>query len=225
MLLNHHIFDLIERAGGYTLNAFPEGAVYLNEEARDINKSASEKLYNNFIDSLLDIIQQSGGETDITSLVTIASDLKETEPIGRIIIDLTDSSTLNLLRDEDEIFIPEKNNNIFIFGEVFNEGSLIYNTGASLDFYLNEASGLKDTADNSAIFVLYPNGRTKQFSRKRNLFASQSQVINIEPGSVIYVPREIDNTLSSRLTAQAYATILGNIGVTLASIAAINNNN
>ena len=225
MVEGENIFDLIERAGGYTLNAFPEGAIYLNEEAKDINKSASEKLYNNFIDGLLNIIQQSGGETDITSLVTIASDLKETEPIGRIIIDLKDSSTLNLLRDKDEIFIPEKNNNIFIFGEVFNEGSLIYNAGASLDFYLNEASGLKDTADNSAIFILYPNGRTKQFSRKRNLFASQSQVINIEPGSVIYVPREIDNTLSSRLTAQAYATILGNIGVTLASISAINNNN
>ena len=225
MVEGENIFDLIERAGGYTLNAFPEGAIYLNEEAKDINKSASEKLYNNFIDGLLNIIQQSGGETDISSLVTIASDIKEIEPIGRIIIDLTDSSTLNLLRDEDEIFIPEKNNNIFIYGEVFNEGSLIYNAGASLDFYLNEASGLKDTADNSAIFILYPNGRTKQFSRKRNLFASQSQVVNIEPGSVIYVPREIDDTLSSRLTAQAYATILGNIGVTLASISAINNNN
>ena len=65
---------------------------------------------------------------------------------------------------------------------------------------------------------------SKQFSRKRSLFATQSQNVLIEPGSVIYVPRKIDSTLSSRLTAQAYATILGNISIALASISSINNN-
>ncbi len=225
MVEGDDIFKLIERAGGYTQNAFPKGAIYLNEDAKLINKEASDKLYNSFIDGLLEIIQKSSGEIDITSLVTIADELKNVEPNGRIIVDLNDDSTLNLIRDKDEIFIPEKNNNVFIYGEVLNEGSLIFKQGANLDFYLEEASGIKDTADSSAIFILYPNGRTKQFSRKRNLFASQSQNIKIEPGSVIYVPRAIDNTLSSRLTAQAYASILGNIGVTLASISAINNNN
>ena len=28
------VFDLIEAAGGYTQNAFPQGAIYLNEEAK-----------------------------------------------------------------------------------------------------------------------------------------------------------------------------------------------
>ena len=108
--------------------------------------------------------------------------------------------------------------------EIANEGSLIYKNGEDLDFYLDEASGLKDSADPSSIYILYPNGRTKQFSRKRNLFANSPDNIIIEPGSVIFVPRKVNNTLSSRLTAQAYASILGNIGVTLASLSAINNN-
>ena len=69
---------------------------------------------------------------------------------------------------------------------------------------------------------MYPNGKTKQFNRKRNLFASKSQEIIIEPGSVIYVPKKVDDTVSSRLTAQAYATILGNISLALASINSIN---
>ena len=225
MVEGENIFNLIERAGGYTQNAFPEGAVYLNKEARLINKAASENLYNAFIDALLEILQQGNVETDVTSIVAIADEIKNVEPNGRIVINLKDDSINTIVRNEDKLFIPEKNNNVFIFGEVLSEGSLIYQKGANLEFYLSEAAGLKDTADNEAIYILYPNGRTKQFSRKRNLFASQSQKIKIEPGSVIYVPRAIDNTLSSRLTAQAYASILGNIGLTLASISAINNNN
>ena len=225
MVEGENIFNLIERAGGYTQNAFPEGAVYLNKEARLINKAASENLYNAFIDALLEILQQGNVETDVTSIVAIADEIKNVEPNGRIVINLKDDSINTIVRNEDKLFIPEKNNNVFIFGEVLSEGSLIYQKGANLEFYLSEAAGLKDTADNEAIYILYPNGRTKQFARKRNLFASQSQEIKIEPGSVIYVPRAIDNTLSSRLTAQAYASILGNIGLTLASISAINNNN
>lgn len=219
------IFDLINKAGGYSKNAFPEGAIYLNEEAKEINKIAAEKLYSNFIDGLLEVIQQSStGQSDISSLVAIANQIKDSDPNGRIIIDLKDDNVETLLRDKDSVYIPEKNNNIFIYGEVYNQGSQLFKQGAKLDYYLEEASGIKDTADESAIYILYPNGRTKKFSRKRNLFAAQSQNINIETGSIIYVPRKIDNTLASRLTAQAYATILGNIGLTLASISTINNN-
>jgi len=220
-----NIFDLIERAGGYTKNAFPEGAIYLNEDAELINKNALDKLYNDFIDGLLEVVQKSGSaDTSVESLVAISDELKNSEPNGRIIIDLKDDSIKNLVRNNDKIYVPEKNNNVFIYGEVLNEGPLLYKRGADLSYYLDEASGLKDSALDDAIYILYPNGRTKQFSRKRSLFAAQAQNIIIEPGSVIYVPRKIDSTLSSRLTAQAYATILGNISIALASISSINKN-
>jgi protein involved in polysaccharide export with SLBB domain len=219
-----NIFDLIERAGGYTQNAFPEGAIYLNEDAEQINKNALDKLYNDFIDSLLEVIQKSStGDSNFQSLVAISNELRDSEPNGRIIIDLKDDSIKNLVRNNDKVYIPEKNNNIFIYGEVLNEGPLLFKDGADLSYYLDEASGLKDSALSDAIYILYPNGRTKQFSRKRNLFAAQPQDVIIEPGSVIYVPRKIDSTISSRLTAQAYATILGNISIALASISSINN--
>lgn len=219
-----NIFDLIERAGGYTQNAFPEGAIYLNEDAKEINKNALDKLYNDFIDSLLEVIQKSGtGDSNFQSLVAISDELRDSEPNGRIIIDLKDDSIRNLVRNNDKVYIPEINNNIFIYGEVLNEGPLLFKNGADLNYYLDEASGLKESALGDAIYILYPNGRTKQFSRKRNLFAAQSQDVIIKPGSVIYVPRKIDSTISSRLTAQAYATILGNISIALASISSINN--
>jgi protein involved in polysaccharide export with SLBB domain len=226
MVEGENIFDLIEKSGGYTLNAFPEGAIYLNDEAKIINENASKKLYDDFIDSLLQIMQSGfNSESDIAPIIAIAEQLKDSTSNGRIIIDLLDDTTKTLIKNNDSLFIPEKNNNIFIYGDITNEGSLIYKKGADLDFYINEASGLKDTADNNAIYILFPNGRTQQFTRKRNIFANQPQKIIIEPGSVIYVPRKVENTLSSRISAQAYASILSSLGVTLASISAINNNN
>ena len=216
------IFDLIESAGGYTQNAFPEGAVYLNEQAAQINANAITKLYDEFTDGLIDILHKSSVEMDITPVIELSQQIKNSTPNGRIIIDLLDDSSQIVVKENDSIFIPEKNSSVFIFGEVLNEGALIYNRGANLEFYLNEASGLKEQANAQSIFIIYPNGQTKQFNRKRNLFASKSQEITIKPGSVIYVPRKIDDTVASRITAQAYATILGNIALAIASVNAIN---
>ena len=222
MTEGQNIFDLIKEAGGYTQNAFPEGAIYLNEEAKKINKNATEKLYDEFIDGLIDILQQSSGEMDITPLITLSQQIKNSTPNGRIIIDLLDDSSQIVVKKNDSIFIPEKNNSVFIFGEVLNEGALIYKRGANLEFYLGEASGLREQANAQSIFIMYPNGQTQLFNRKRNIFASKSQEITIEPGSVIYVPKKVDNSLSSRLTAQAYATILGQVALAVASVNSIN---
>jgi len=222
MIEGQSVFDLIEEAGGYTQNAFPAGAIYLNEEAKTINSNAIEKLYDDFIDGIIGTLQSSGGELDIGPLVSLSQQIKDVEPNGRIIVDLLDDSNELIVRDKDTLIIPEKNNNVFIFGEVLSEGALLFKSGADLEFYLGEASGLKDQANAQSIFIMFPNGTTKQFNRKRNLFASKSQEIIIEPGSVIYVPKKIDDTLSSRLTAQAYATILGNVSLALASINSIN---
>ena len=222
MIEGQSVFDLIEEAGGYTKNAFPAGAIYLNEEAKTINSNAIEKLYDDFIDGRIGTLQSSSGEVDITPLVTLSQQIKDVEPNGRIIVDLFDDSAELLVKDKDTLFIPEKRNNIFIYGEVLSEGALLFKRGADLEFYISEASGLKEQANAQSIYIMYPNGTTKQFNRKRNLFASKSQEIIIEPGSVIYVPKKIDDKLSSRLTAQAYATILGNVSLALASINSIN---
>ena len=46
-------------------------------------------------------------------------------------------------------------------------------------------------------------------------------VVQIYPGSVIYVPRDIDDGYLRRQSIQAYAAILGNIGVSLASLSVL----
>ena len=60
---------------------------------------------------------------------------------------------------------------------------------------------------------------------KKSLFqSSPDSKLILYPGSVIFVPRAIDNSATNRLAAQAYVSILGNIGIALASLSSINNN-
>ena len=45
--------DLIDKAGGYNVNAYPFGAVYLNDNAKEINKRSQEILYKEFLDNII----------------------------------------------------------------------------------------------------------------------------------------------------------------------------
>ncbi len=221
-----NVFDLIDKAGGYSSNAYPYGAVYTNEKAREIREMASEKLYNEFVDSLIGLIEgSSSGELDIAPLISMAQELKNAEPNGRISINLLEEDSIEsnlFVQDKDYLYIPELTNNVFIFGEVSNDGAVAYLEGADLNYYLERSAGIKDSADNDSIYILFPDGTTKQVSKRKNLFANQDVRVQIYPGSVIFVPRRINNSVANRMTAQAYATILGNIGVSLASLSVLN---
>ena len=131
----------------------------------------------------------------------------------------------SIIRDGDKIVIPEKPNHVFIYGEVAFEGAIKFQNFQTLDYYINKSGGLKETANTKGIFVLQPNGITERTFIKKSLFqSSPDNELKLYPGSVIFIPRAIDNTATNRLAAQAYISILSNLGITLASLATINNN-
>lgn len=218
------ILDAITKAGGFTKNAYPFGGIYENENTKDLNKMALEKLYENFLDNLLTINQQSvSSDTDFTSTLELTSILKDAEPSGRVVADFVDVNQTNplLVRDGDKITIPEYVDQVYIYGEVSSEGSAKYSLGNSLQYYLDKKGGLTENADSKGIYVLSPNGETARISLNRNVFQSQAGNVEIFPGSVIFVPRKVDSSNMARMTAQAYATIIGNLGVSLASLSVL----
>lgn len=223
------IFDLLEKSGGFTKNAYPLGAIYENLQAFEINESANELLYNQFLENIILISQRnvSANSSDLSSLLSITKQLKNTDPNGRIVVDIStqDNENTVYLKDGDKLFIPEKIDHIYIYGETSTEGAIKYKEFATVNDYLEKAGGIKGTADESSIFVLHPNGETERYMTKKNIFAnSNKQEVVIYPGSIIFVPRELDDSNLNALKGQAYASILGNLGVALASIASLNNN-
>lgn len=221
------ISDLIEKSGGYTQNAYPFGAIYENKRALLVNKMAKDALYEEFIDNIITVSQKNPTtNTDITPIVELTKNLKNTTPNGRVAIDLLQDDSNNLvMQDGDRLMIPEKPDHVYIYGEVSYEGAQKYDPSKTLDYYLSQSGGLKETADDKAIYVLQPNGNTQRSSIKKSLFQNNpNNKLVIYPGSVIFVPRGIDNSATNRLAAQAYVSILGNLGITLASLSSINNN-
>jgi polysaccharide biosynthesis/export protein len=223
------IFDLLKKSGGFTQNAYPLGAIYENLQAFEINESANKLLYNQFLENIILISQKniSQNSSDLSSLLSITKQLKNTDPNGRIVVDIStqDNENTVYLKDGDKLFIPEKIDHIYIYGETSTEGAIKYKEFATVNDYLEKAGGIKSTADESSIFVLHPNGETERYKTKKNIFANNNnQEVVIYPGSIIFVPRELDESNLNALKAQAYVSILGNLGIALASIATLNNN-
>lgn len=225
---NQSINELISNAGGFTDNAYPFGAVYENQEAFQTNKMAKEKLYEEFIDNIITASQKNPvGSYNLSSIVELTQNLKDTVPNGRVVIDLLDEDASDrlIIKDGDILTIPEKSNHIYIYGEVNYEGALKYNEYADIEYFINKSGGLKDNADSKAIYILHPNGDTQRASVAKNIFqSSPDEALKLYPGSIIFVPRAIDSSATNRLAAQAYVSILGNIGIALASLSSINNN-
>ena len=220
------IDDLLKKSGGYTSNAYPFGAVYETEQALLINKMAKDILYEEFIDNIITASQKNPvGGFDISSIVDLTENLKNNSPNGRVAIDIENEGSNVILSDKDRLIIPEIPKHIYIYGEVSYEGALRYEDSYNLDNYISKAGGLKENASDKAIYVLHPNGDTQRAILRKSLFQnSPDSKLILYPGSVIFVPRGIDNSASNRLAAQAYVSILGNIGIALASLSSINNN-
>ena len=186
---------------------------------------ANDVLYLSFIDNIISASQKNPNFTDLSSIIEITEMLKNVDPNGRVQIDLLSNPDSISIQNNDSLIIPEKPNHVYIYGEVSNEGALSYDNIASVKNYIARSGGLKNTADKKGIYILHPNGSTQRVSIQKNLFQNKpDQEIIVLPGSVIFVPRMLDDSVSNRIAAQAYASILGSIGITLASLSSINNN-
>ena len=228
MSANENINDLVEKAGGYTNNAYLYGAIYMNEDAKKINEKANDILYQEFLDNIIALSQQKVSENfNLTPIVQLTKEIKDSDINGRVIIDLEDEDLINSysVKESDHLYIPEINNVVYVYGETSSEGAVMYSENKSVDYFVEKSGGYKRFADKKSIYILYPNGESQLYSKKRNIFeSSPKSTISIKPGSIIFVPRELDESTPRRLATQAYVSILGNLGIALASLSSINNN-
>ena len=218
------IFDLVKRAGGYTKNAYALGGILENQQTREINQEAIERLYTNFIKNLAKNYLSSQNEIS-SGILSLFTEIREQEVNGRVVAEfnldiLQENPSKDIfLQDGDKVFIPEIMDHVFVFGQISTQGTSKYEENADASFYINQQGGYLEDADKKNIFVMLPNGETKKIDVK-NIFANRPNNFEIYPGSIIYVPEKINDVVFTN-TLQAYATILGNFGVSLASISVL----
>ena len=214
------ILALVNKAGGYTDSAYPFGGVLRNEFAKEINIESNEILSKYF----LNLLSQNPSSIESEAIQYILNSLDAVEVSGRLVAEfdidkLSNGSNDIVLQENDFLIIPEFPNHVFVFGEVSNPGSVIFEDDQDYRYFISETGGFTDFSDKKAIFILSPNGISHQI--KKNIFMNNRKNIEIFPGSIIFVPKQTPTGFFRSETAQAYSSILGNIGVSLASISVL----
>jgi protein involved in polysaccharide export with SLBB domain len=219
------INNLIQKAGGYTENAYQFGAVYLNEDAKKVNELSQEVLYQEFLDNILRLSEQNVTGVDLTPMIALTKEMNDTEANGRVVVDLLNEETIDryYIKDGDELIIPETNNIVYVYGETSSQGAVVFSENKDVEYFVNKSGGFKKFADTKSIYILHPNGESQLYRSKRNIFETRPKgQIKIYPGSIIFVPRELDDSAPRRIATQAYVQILGSLGIALASLSALN---
>jgi polysaccharide export outer membrane protein len=181
--------SLIERAGGFTEQAYIKGSIYLSKSsAISERKRLSE--YSNQIkrivltSSLTQEIQSGTGINDIDKLLQL---LESIQPSGRISYNFnSDNLDQIIVQDGDSITIPTKPAYVTIIGEIHNSNTINFQKTLSIEDYITMAGGLTDRADQNSIYIIKANGST--ISLEKDSFRVFGRKPVIEPGDTIVVP-------------------------------------
>lgn len=202
---NERISDILKRAGGYTPDAYPEGAYLKRTKAvQELEKSKKELNFKgaNLIDTLNNEKYDARLEV-LNSFDRIPLDMNKIVNSPKSVEDL-------IVRASDELFIPKFDAQVKISGGVLFPTQIPYSKSNSLKDYINKAGGYSNNASANKSYVLYSNGSVATV--KKTLFIKRYP--KILPGSEIVVPQ--NNTKKGISTAE----IIG-LSSTLVSLASV----
>jgi len=163
----------LERAGGFTAEAYPYGAVLMRREVRDLEIKAHNEMIERVKAERVQLKALPEADADqknakLTALARTDATLNQlvtSEPIGRVVIHVQpgtkewkDTAADVTLRDGDVLVVPKKENYVMVNGQVFNPTAISYRSGLSAKWYLSQAGGLTPLADKKAVFVIRADG-------------------------------------------------------------------
>lgn len=162
--------DIVKRAGNITPHAFSEGARLLRQKT---DKEMDEERKS--------ILSLSGGLKD--SLPEHLLDIDRFYAVG-IELDKAISNPRSeydlVLKEGDQLFIPEYDNTVKINGAVMYPNTILYKKGQKVSYYIDQAGGYADLAEKKRAYIVYMNGTVTK--------AKGSSKDVIQPGCNIIVP-------------------------------------
>jgi len=193
--------SLIERAGGFTDNAWLRGAVLSRESA----KAAKEPLLRDSISRIeREAFAKRGEEERKREFIATLSELK---PAKRIPVRLTHPRLLKGTGDDlpleggDSLFVPPKAGTVTVTGAVTKPGTVSpHNPKADAEDYVKKAGGFAEDADRNHTYLLKADGTALPLSREWIRWSPKQSRWEIpalvepeppiEPGDTIVVPRK-----------------------------------
>lgn len=223
--------EVLNRAGGLTDAAFPEGAVFLRESLRLQEQEQIDLLAQRLQADLTSLSLQNADTTGTQTLATgreLLTQLRSVEAVGRLVIDLNslDPEKVDVggleLRDGDQLMIPKEPQSVTVIGETQQNTSHIYEPGLSREDYIAMSGGLTRRADKKLIYVVRASGAVQAGNRSRWFGRGSSQGAEMRPGDTIVVPLETDKIRPLTFWTQV-TQILYQAAIAVAAIETFNN--
>ena len=202
---NERLSELVKKAGGATPYAYVKGSKLM--------RKANDEELKRMKDVLKIMQREMGGNVDslkleLDSIYSVGIDLEKA-------LKYPGSDADIVLREGDQLIIPEMTNTVKINGAVMMPNTVSYNSRMSVKDYIGQAGGYANSARKSKAFIIYMNG---QVAEVRGNGRSQ-----VEPGCEIIVPIK-DKTKADKWNIQTIlgiASSIGSLGLTAASVANI----
>jgi protein involved in polysaccharide export with SLBB domain len=235
------LYSVMQRAGGFTDAAFPEGVVYLREELKKREKDQldllSQRLQTDLAALSLEAVASSaatansnGGASAGQALVVgqqLLQQLRDAKPVGRLVIDVDQVIKGRagapgdvIVRDGDTLLIPKKTQEVTILGEVQSPTSHVYRAGMTRDDYIAMSGGTTKRADHSRIYVVRANGNV--VTGAHSGWFRRSHDLEMRPGDTIVVPLDTERVNALPIW-QAVTTIIYNLAIAFLAIHNVSN--
>ena len=163
--------DAVKMAGGVTDAAYLRGTRLvrvMNDEERVRQQASLEAIRN--------ILTERGDSIALGKL-----ELGNTYSVGIYLDEALNNPGVNydiLLREGDQLFVPEYNGTVKISGDVFFPNVVSFVNGKKANYYVDQAGGYGNRAKKSKTFIVYQNGTV----------GLASKGAKPEPGCEIIVP-------------------------------------
>lgn len=220
--------SVLDRAGGLTALAFPEGAVFLRDELKrreqDQIDRLAERLQSDLAATALQAAAANQSQAGQALQVgqSLLNQLKSAKAVGRLVIDLdailaagVGTADDVVLRQGDELIIPKQKQEVTVIGEVQTNTSHFFRPKLTRDDYIALSGGATRKADKGRIYIVRANGSV--FSSESGGWFRRSGNVAMQPGDTVVVPLDTERMPALPLW-QAVTSILYNLAIAAAAV-------
>lgn len=201
-----HLSSVLRRAGGMRNTAYPEGAVLIRQQVRELEEKSQQELIRQIETSSAAVrlgpavaTSDTGGTLQLIKAQQeqALAQLKSHPATGRMVIHISADidSWANTpadpeLRRGDVITIPKRPGFVLVSGQVYNATALTFVPGKTAAWYLKRAGGTNGTANRKEIFIIRANG-TVVGRHSGGWFDAEVLSTKLDPGDVVVVPQKV----------------------------------
>ncbi|MBK5095069.1 MAG: SLBB domain-containing protein [Deltaproteobacteria bacterium] len=212
-LKGERLSSILRRAGGFTPDAFLQGAVFtrmsVQKRQQELIDRTVEKLEQDVARTAakggataLDLEDVAAQKQVLEAQKLLLNRLKQMRAKGRVIVRMAEPEKLEgtegdlLVEHGDMLEVPPAAEVVNVMGRVYNPTAVVYNPSQdTAGYYLRKVGGATEDADREHIFVVKADGSvmTKETVGEDLWFYGQDDFLNtrVGPGDAIVVPEKL----------------------------------